>query len=158
MLFSYFITTIASLVGPVTGYSNFNMTDHVTAEYVETGNQCTLGVTFTQRNDESSIAWDKTTVVDEVGNHVKVVDDVSYAALPPDGILVGGISSFGNRSANSMIWESKTSYVFISTAPKFKFNTRVSIYVDDKLSHVEDKMIYCNVDACECSTRAYPER
>lgn len=159
MLFSYFITTIAQLVGPVVDYSNFNMTNHVTAEYVKTAdNKCTIGASFVQRNDESSISWDKSIVQTESGVPVKVIDDISYADLPADGNLVKGVSFFANRGANEIIWEPRTSYIFISPAPRFKFDTVVSVYIDDALVNVEKKTVYCDVDACECSTKGYPKR
>jgi len=159
MLFSYLIATVAHVVGPVTDYSNFNMSNHVTAEYISTGdNQCTLGVTFTLRNDESSIIWDKSLVKTESGALVKVIDDEEYAKLPADGVLVRGAAAFGNRSQSSPISEPKTSYILISPEPLFKFDTRVAVYVDGDLSHVETKTIFCSVDACECSTKSYPKR
>lgn len=159
MLFSYFIATVAQLVGPVVDYGNFNMTNHVTAEYVKTAdNKCTIGVTFIQRNDESSIAWDKSIVQTESGTPVKVIDDIEYAELPADGNLVKGVSLFASRATNDIVWEPRTSYIFISPEPRFKFDTAVAVYVDDALDHVEKKTIYCDVDACECSTKSYPKR
>lgn len=159
MMFNLLIAAIASVLGPVTDYGSSNMTNHVTAEYISTGdNQCTLGVTFTLRNDESSIVWDKAIVKTTDGALVKVIDDVTRAHLPADGVLVRGAAAFGFRSPASVIKEPKMSYIFISPAPLFEFDTSVAVYVNDHLTHVETATIYCNVDACECSTRGYPER
>jgi len=159
MMFNLLIATIASVIGPVTDYGSSNMTNHVSAEYISTGdNQCTLGVTFTLRNAESSIIWDKAIVKTTDGALVKVIDDVERAQLPADGLLVRGAAAFASRSKSSVIKEPKTSYIFISPAPMFEFDTSVAVYVNDHLTHVETATIYCNVDACECSVRGYPER